>query len=128
MSLFRLRLANLLYHGRGNLAVLLGVAVGGTVLTGALLVGDSLQGSLREQSEKRLGWVDHALVAPRFYRQALAGEVAGSADATVAPTLLLQGTCAAGQKAQRRQMRGVTILGVEGEFFGGLAPARFGEA
>ena len=68
----------------------------------ALLVGDSLQGSLRAQSERRLGWVDHALVAPRFYRQALAAEVAESAGARVTPSLLLQGTCAAGQKTQRR--------------------------
>ena len=127
MSLVRLLLANLLYHRRADLAVLLGVAVGATVLTGALLVGDSLQGSLRTQSELRLGWVDHALVAPRFYRQALAEQVAGSADARVAPTLLLQGTCAAGQRALRRQLRGVTILGVEETFFGGPAPDRFGE-
>ncbi len=46
MTLKRLRLRNLLYHGRGNLAVFLGVVVGTAVLTGALLVGDSLRGSL----------------------------------------------------------------------------------
>ena len=126
MSLVRLLLSNLLYHWRGNLAVLLGVMVGATVLTGALLVGDSLQGSLRAQSERRLGWVDHALVAPRFYRQALAAEVAESADARVTPSLLLQGTCAAGQKTQRRQLRGVTILGVEDLFFDGSPPTKFG--
>ena len=47
MTLKRLRLRNLLFHWRGNLAVFLGVVVGTAVLTGALLVGDSLRGSLR---------------------------------------------------------------------------------
>ena len=44
---------NLLYHWRGNLAVLLGVTVGTAVLTGALLVGDSLRGCL-EGAESRV--------------------------------------------------------------------------
>ena len=39
----------------GNLAVLLGVAVGTAVLTGALLVGDSLRGSLRDRALRQLG-------------------------------------------------------------------------
>lgn len=46
MTFGRLLLRNLRFHWRGNLAVLLGVAVGTAVLTGALLVGDSLRGSL----------------------------------------------------------------------------------
>ena len=45
MSLARLMLRNLLFHWRGNSAVFLGVVVGAAVLTGALLVGDSLRGS-----------------------------------------------------------------------------------
>jgi putative ABC transport system permease protein len=64
----RLLFRNLIFHRRGNLAVLLGVAVGAAVITGALLVGDSLRGSLREQALRRLAWVDTALVAPRFFR------------------------------------------------------------
>src|SRR5215207_1509060 len=98
MTLFRLLLQTLFYHWRGNAAVALGVAVGATVLTGALLVGDSLQGSLREQSQRRLGWVEHALVAPRFFREALAGEMA-SAGARAVPALMLQATCARGEGA-----------------------------
>src|SRR5215813_12425463 len=98
MSLLRLLLLNLLYHWRGNSAVLLGVAIGSTVLTGALLVGDSLRGSLREQSLRRLGWVDHALAAPRFFRQALGDEVRTASEMRVSPALMLQATCAAGDK------------------------------
>ena len=64
MTLKRLRLRNLLFHWRGNLAVFLGVVVGTAVLTGALLVGDSLRGSLRERTVQQLGWVEQALIAP----------------------------------------------------------------
>ena len=87
--------ATSLYHWRGNVAVLLGVAVGTAVLTGALLVGDSLRGSLRDLALRRLGWVDQALVAPRFFREALADELyaAGAAE-RVCPAILLQATAA----------------------------------
>src|SRR5882672_1965561 len=95
----KLVLRNLAYHWRGNLAVLLGVLVGSTVLTGALLVGDSLRGSLRDQTLKRLGWVDQALVTPRFFRAALADEVRRDSGARVSPAMLLQATCEAGQTA-----------------------------
>src|SRR5436309_202173 len=54
MTLQRLRLRNLFYHWRGNSAVLLGVVVGTAVLTGSLLVGDSLRGSLRDHSLERV--------------------------------------------------------------------------
>src|SRR5262245_49945484 len=127
MSLLRLLLLNLLYHWRGNSAVLLGVAVGGTVLTGALLVGDSLRGSLSEQSRRRLGWVDHALVAPRFFRSALGEEVSTASRMRVSPALMLQATCAAGDRADRLQVRGVTVLGVDASFFDNSPPAHFGE-
>ena len=127
MTLKRLRLRNLLYHWRGNCAVLLGVVVGTAVLTGALLVGDSLRGSLRDRTLERLGWVDEALIAPRFFRQELADEVQKSGAAErVCPVILLQATIVARQKgsggAIRRQLRGVTILGVDDRFWPSRSP------
>src|SRR5215467_7785420 len=112
MTFARLLLRNLLFHWRGNLAVLLGVAVGTAVLTGALLVGDSLRGSLRRLTLEQLGWVDYALVAPRFFRAALADEL--RADHTC-PVILLQGTAGSG-KPPRRATR-VTVLGVDERFW-----------
>ena len=75
MKLAGLLRRNLRFHRRGNFAVFLGVAVGTAVLTGALLVGDSLQGSLRDLTGRRLGWVDQAMVTGRFFREDLAGEL-----------------------------------------------------
>jgi ABC-type antimicrobial peptide transport system permease subunit len=119
MDLHRLRLHNLVYHWRGNSAVLLGVVVGTAVLTGALLVGDSLRGSLRDLALQRLGWVDEALVAPRFFRQALADELlADKAAERICPVVLLQATAVGpGEGAARPHVRGVTVMGTDGCFW-----------
>jgi ABC-type antimicrobial peptide transport system permease subunit len=118
MNFGRLVLRNLFYHWRGNSAVLLGVAVGAAVLTGALLVGDSLRGSLRDLTLQQLGWVDHSLVAGRFIRQDLADQL-GVRD--VCPAIFLQGAAdsvrrgSAGQTVRRSGR--VTILGVNERFW-----------
>jgi putative ABC transport system permease protein len=61
MTFFRLIFRSLRYHWRTNLAVACGVAVGTAVLTGALLVGDSMRGSLRHLTLDRLGRINQAL-------------------------------------------------------------------
>lgn len=66
---------SLTFYWRTHVAVVLAVAVAGAVLTGALLVGDSMRASLREVALKRLSGVDYALVAPSFFRQALADDL-----------------------------------------------------
>lgn len=112
MNLIRLVLRNLSFHWRGNLAVMLGVAVGTSVLTGALLVGDSLRGSLRELTLARLGWVDQALVTGRLFRQELADEI--RAEHT-APALMLRGT--ASNPENGRRVGHVTMYGVDNRFW-----------
>lgn len=109
---------SLLFHWRGNLAVLLGVVVGTAVLTGALLVGDSQRGSLRNLALRRLGWIDQALVVPRFFREQLADELKkeGAAE-TIAPVLLLQGSVSTEAGGRPRAARKVTILGIDQRFF-----------
>ncbi|MGE3806768.1 MAG: FtsX-like permease family protein, partial [Gemmataceae bacterium] len=118
MTKTRLLLENLRFHWRGNLAVLLGVAVGTAVLTGALLVADSLKGSLRALTLKQLGWVEDALISGRFVREKLASEI----DAEhVAPVLLLQGSARAvpkaGSNGPARRAGNVVILGVNEAFW-----------
>src|SRR5436853_7868500 len=76
MSVWQLIQRGLIHHWRMHVAVALGVMAGTAVLTGALLVGDSVRGSLRDLAVERLGRVDEALVSPYFFRQQLADEVA----------------------------------------------------
>ncbi|MDB5310389.1 MAG: FtsX-like permease family protein [Gemmataceae bacterium] len=111
----RLLSRNLLYHWRGNLAVLLGVAVGAAVLTGALLVGDSLRGSLRERAERQLAGIDAAAIFPRPVRAAVADGMPGK----TAPVLLQQGSIekvTPGDDADAPAIGRVTVLGVDDRF------------
>jgi putative ABC transport system permease protein len=77
MNFVRLIERGLTHHWRSHLAVALGVMAGTAVLTGALLVGDSVRGSLRGLTLERLGRVDEVLLAPNFFRRELADELAG---------------------------------------------------
>ena len=54
------------YYWRANLALLLGVIVGTATLTGALLVGDSMRGSLRDRAVRPLGDVVGVIRSSRF--------------------------------------------------------------
>lgn len=66
---------SLRHHRRIHLAVALGTAAATAVLTGALLVGDSVRGSLRETALDRLARIDEVLVTDKFFRDALAEEI-----------------------------------------------------
>lgn len=77
MALLQLALRGLTYHWRVNVAVALGVAAATAVLTGALLLGDSVRGSLRAMTLERLGRIDEMLVVDQFFREQLVTELAG---------------------------------------------------
>src|ERR1700733_12809856 len=113
MNFTRLFLRNLAWHWRANLAVLLGVVVGTVVLTGALLVGDSLRGSLRAMALEQLGWVDASLVAGRFFREELARQLPAE---KISPAILLR--CSAStMRPEPVQANKVTILAVDDRFW-----------
>ncbi len=71
-------LRGLIHYWRASLAVALGAAVATTVLSGALVVGDSLRGSLRDQTQERLGAVDLALEASRPFPESLVERLAAT--------------------------------------------------
>jgi len=104
-------LASLRHHWRMHVAVGLGVAVATAVLTGALLVGDSVRGSLRDLTLQRLGRIDSALVTDHFFRAALAEEVHGE------PAILMPGTLEAGGGDNLRRATQVSIVGVRDAFW-----------
>ena len=112
MNRLRLFLRNIVYHARANVAVLLGSAVGAAVLTGALLVGDSLTGSLRERVERQLHGTDVILVGPRFFRIPIADQLPGR----VIPLILMQGSLRGGAADREHRIGKVTVLGVDSRF------------
>jgi len=118
-------LRSLTFFWRPSLAVALGAAVASTVLSGALLTGDSVRGSLRDLTLDRLGGIDLALVSERFFREELARDlVRRRAAAAAAPAIVLRGTAIHG--GTRARAAGVALYGVDGRFaelFGAGLPA-----
>ena len=111
---------SLAYHRGIHIAVALGVAVGTAVLAGALLVGDSVRGSLRNLTLDRLGAIDHALVTDRYFREALVQELADgdkiySSIDSVAPAVLIRGSVQSADSGARASR--VNIHGVDQRFW-----------
>jgi len=116
-----------------SLAVIAGAAVAAAVLSGALVVGDSVRGSLRQLTLERLGGIDQALVAQRFLPATLAAAIADSPGfeehfTAAAPAILLRG--AVEHAASHARASGVSLQGVDGRFLAlyageGEAPALF---
>jgi len=125
MSSIRLILASLVHHWRINLSVACGVAAGTAVLTGALLVGDSMRGSLRDLTLDRLGRIDHVLVSEQFFRTELADELAATPEfkehfADAVPAILLRASIErqpAGSGSPVR-VNGVNVLACDERFWG----------
>jgi ABC-type antimicrobial peptide transport system permease subunit len=97
MTTTRLLLQSILYYWRTNLSVLLGVVAGTAVIGGALIVGDSVRGSLRQMTFDRLGKIDHVVSSHRFFREDLAAEIAAHPDFSsrfdgIAPALVMPGS------------------------------------
>ncbi len=115
---------SLTHYWRTHLAVLFGAATTTAVLTGALIVGDSLRGSLRDLTLDRLGSVEWAIVAEPPFRQSLADDLGrdpgvgpGSAPAAA---LTLRASATAPESGARASE--VALWGVDESFFA-LHPA-----
>ena len=120
MKLRQLLKNNLLYYWRINLVVTLGVAVAAAVLTGALMVGDSVRGSLRAMVLSQLGEADDVISAPHFFGEALAHSLQSQPDfanlfQAACPLIVLQGL-AVNQNSGRRAS-GIQIYGVDDRFW-----------
>ncbi len=106
---------NLSYYWRKNLLFALGIAVSAAVLTGALIVGDSVDYSLNRIVDHRLGKVTHVMrSADRYFTGSLAGKVSRRLGVPVSPLLLQQGIAVA-DGGQMRVNR-VQVLGVDATF------------
>ncbi len=111
---------SLRYYWRTNLAVVIGVATAVAVLAGALLVGDSVRGSLRDLVLQRLGRTDRVVLSSGFFREALAADLQSDpgfqqTGSTVAPLIAIPGTVT-DQETGRRVSR-VQVYGVDDRFW-----------
>ncbi len=122
MTTFRLILRSLCYYWRTNLAVACGVAAGTAVLSGALLVGDSMRGSLRRLIFDRLGRIDAAMVTERLFRAELADEWAAAPAAAkqtcdAVPAILLRVSLENADPGSSARANRVELLGCDARFW-----------
>ena len=75
MTLLRLALAARKWKRTTQIALLLAVATTTTILTGALLVGDSVNGSLRDLILGRLGRIDQLILTEVFFKENLGDQL-----------------------------------------------------
>ena len=92
-----------------HVIVALCTAVATGVLAGALVVGDSVRGSLRHLTTERLGAIQHALLADHFFQPDLLNRE------SKVPTILINGTIVVPQTQARASK--VNIAGVTDDFF-----------
>ena len=112
-------LRSLTHYWRVNLALLAAVVVTSAVLTGALIVGDSVRQSLRRLVLDRLGQVESVLVMERFVDESLALRLGASLtfqehSISAVPVSFLPGS--ARHPGTERRASGVKIYGVDGRF------------
>jgi ABC-type antimicrobial peptide transport system permease subunit len=104
-----------LYYRKPWLAVLAGVVISTAVLTGALIVGDSVRFSLHRMTELRLGKTRYLLRAnDRFFRQELTGAISNQSKTTVIPAIQSAGIAINSNKDLR--INRVQITGVDNRF------------
>src|SRR5512144_2620720 len=113
---------NLIHYWRTNAAVVAGVAVAVAVLSGALLVGQSVRASLRALLLQRLGATEYVVSADRFFREDLAAALVtpapGSRHARLGascPIIAVQGTVV--DERTHRRAYDVNVYGVDERFW-----------
>jgi putative ABC transport system permease protein len=83
LSMMRMIWAGVRHSWQVSASVALGVATATAVIVGALLVGDSMRGSLRELTVERLGKIEAAVIPGGFF------DPEGIADSSLQPVALI---------------------------------------
>ena len=116
MTIPKLIFRSLQFYWRAHLGVLLGTILACAILTGALVVGDSVRFSLKQLTLARLGQTTLALTSgDRFFRADLAQELASQLHAPIAPLLMLRGSVTIPEGTRRANE--VQVLGVDERFW-----------
>ncbi len=115
MTLLKLIIQSFKHYGKQNLTIALGVAISTAVLTGALIIGDSVQYSLLKIVQFRLGNTTHILSAgDRYFSDSLAFRMKNKIGGELSPLLILDGVASA--KGGRFKIPKVQVVGIKTDF------------
>ncbi len=108
----RLAQSNLLHSWRISLSVALGVATATAVIVGALLVGDSMRGSLRQLTLERLGKIESVVLPGAFFN------ADGVTDAHVYPIVMFSdASIETARDGETSRASAIQVLGVDADFW-----------
>lgn len=116
MTKFQYILKTFTHYIKANLLVVLGVAISTMVLTGSLIIGDSVRYSLQQATFYRLGETTHLVsVKERYFRQEMATEIeVDNPEIKASSVLLLEGMAVADGGQQRTNK--IQVIGVNSDF------------
>ena len=116
MNKFRFIIKSFLFYLKANLLVAVGVAISTAVLTGGLIIGDSVSYSLEQITNFRLGKTKYSIAAgDRFFRLELADNLEINSQINVAPVLLSEAIAISDGGTQRANK--VQVVGLDSSFF-----------
>lgn len=110
MSVLGYILTSARYYGRAHLGLLFGAFLASAILSGSLLVGDSVKASLKRVAELRLGQVQSGMIGgDRWFTEKLAQ------DAKATPLVLAIGSASA--TTSKARVNAVQVLGINDTFW-----------
>jgi ABC-type antimicrobial peptide transport system permease subunit len=115
MTFLALVRRSLTFHWRTNVAVCFGVAAAVSVLSGALIVGDSVRGSLRDLALGRLGRTDSVLTSANFFPAELGAAIAAATGRDTAS--LIASTAVVTHEPSGRRAASVFVYGIDEQFW-----------
>ncbi len=115
MNFVRLILRDFRHYRKAFLAITLGTIISSAVLTGALILGDSVRYSLEHITNVRLGKIRFVLRADgRYFRAALADELGLKTGSITAPLLLNEGITI--NPENNKRISNVQVIGIDSRF------------
>lgn len=117
MSILRWVYRSFRYDFWMQLVVFLGVVIASAVLCGALLIGDSMQGSLKSLTLDRLGSIDYILTGNHWFRESLANEIANNKNNDHHHLTAVPGILISGGVQFDGQTAGISVIGCSDSFW-----------
>ncbi len=115
MSIFRFVFRSIAHYRRTHLSVILGTALSAAILVGALLVGDSVRGTLRHMILMRLYGVENAIhTNDRFFHAGLEKRLSEQVGSPVSALLHMQGVAVSDDGSAR--VNRANVYGVSDSF------------
>lgn len=116
MKTFRYIFRSLIHYKKQHLAVFFATLISTAVLTGALIVGDSVSYSLENLVHKRLGKINYSLFSgDRFVRAELAKDISTSLNIPCAALLKIEGVSI--NPDNQKRISKTHIVGIDKDFW-----------